>query len=241
MSLMNETAHVALLERRPHEATRAVVEILGDDAPRALYKAFDEFNAEHFAGMLGAPLLFVMQTSSPRALGDYCGRDVHGLRSRVRIAPKVLTRGERFAVDVLLHEMVHAWQSEIADDQEHGYKGHGPKFAEKCNEIGKKLGLPEVGLKGRHGLPDCAQWPICVRPEGYYPAPPPKPARRGAAPAKRRGGAAGGGDEGGAVEAAEELRTALIEAISIVEDLDDEQRRALGFEAWLDGAREALG
>src|SRR6202035_360256 len=111
-------AAVALLERRPHEATRAVVEVLGDDAPRALYKAFDAFNVGHFASALGAPLLFITQTSSPRALGDYCGRDVHGLRSRIRISPAVLARGERFAMDVLLHEMVHAYASEVDGDTE---------------------------------------------------------------------------------------------------------------------------
>ena len=39
-------------------------------------------------------------------------------------------------------------------------------------EIGQKLGLPPVRASRNRGkdadLPSCAQWPHCVRPEGYY-------------------------------------------------------------------------
>jgi hypothetical protein len=237
---MNATASAAALsaplERRPHKATRAVVETLGEEAPRALYRAFDAYNAEHFAGALGAPLIFLTQTSGPRALGDYIGRDVHGLRSRVRIAPGVVARGELFALDVLLHEMVHAWASEVASDPEHGYRGHGPVFAAKCNEIGAKLGLPPVGVKGRKGLPDCAQWPLCVRPAGYYPTAAPPKQRRSKAP--RTPTSAPGEGRAGAATAA--MRSALVGAISIVEDMSARQRRAAGFEDWLTEAKEAL-
>lgn len=149
-----------------------VVDSLGQEAPQALYRAFDAFNAEHFDGKLGAPLILITPPAGARALGDYSERDVHGLRSTIRIAPSTFRRGERFAIDVLLHEMVHAYQSEVDGQTEDGYRGHGPRFAAKCNEIGAKLGLPDVGVKKRKGLPDCAQWPICVRPGGYYPSPP---------------------------------------------------------------------
>jgi hypothetical protein len=63
--------------------------------------------------------------------------------------------------------MIHVWQAET-DNREPGYAGHGPKFAAECNRIGKALGLAEVGVKGRGGLPDCAGWPLNVRPAGYY-------------------------------------------------------------------------
>ncbi len=161
-------------ERRPHLATRAIVDALGHEAPRALYQAFDEFNEAHFDGKLGAPLILVTPPSGARAWGDYAERDVHGLRSTIRIAPSSYRHGRRFAIDVLLHEMVHAYQSEVDRQTEPGYRGHGPRFAAKCNEIGRTLGLPEVGVKRRRGLPDCAQWPVCVRPAGYYPELPPK-------------------------------------------------------------------
>jgi hypothetical protein len=233
---MNTTA--AALERRPHKATRAVVELLGAEAPRALYRAFDAFNAEHFAGQLGAPLLFITQTASPRALGDYCGRDVHGLRSRIRVAPKALDLGEAFATDVLLHEMVHAWQSEVDGDPEAGYKGHGPRFAAKCNEIGARLGLPPVGVKGRHGLPDCAQWPMCVRLPGYYPkAPPPRPRKASSQRTTSTRGENANAD--GSCATAARLRASLVDAVALVEALDDEHRG--GFDAWLTEARALVG
>jgi hypothetical protein len=135
---------------------------------RALYAAFDDQNREHFDGALSPPFILVTYTA-PRALGDHAAaRDPHGLRSVIRLHPRVAASGHRFAQDILLHEMVHAWQVEVAGDGEPGYRGHGPKFAERCNRIGQKLGLAQVGLKGRKGLPDCAQWPVCVRPAGYY-------------------------------------------------------------------------
>lgn len=236
---MNETPTLSpapsAVERLPHEATRVVVEALGDEAPRALYRAYDEFNRKHFGGALGAPLVLLTETSGPRAKGDYIGRDIHGLRSRVRVAPSALARGERFAIDVLLHEMVHAWQSEVDGDTENGYRGHGPRFAAKCNEIGAKLGLPAVGVKGRKGLPDCAQWPVNVRPDGYYPPAPPKK-RAGT---KRREEGGGSPDEASRTPAGC-LREVLGEAIALVEAMDDSTRRAAGLDAWLAEARKAV-
>jgi hypothetical protein len=111
-------------------------------------------------------------------MGDYIDKDVHGIQSRVRLAVKVFDHGHLFALDVLLHELIHAWQAEVVHDREMGYRGHGPKFAAKCNEIGAMLGLPPVGVKGRDGLPDCAQWPMCVRPPDYYGPAKQKPERK---------------------------------------------------------------
>lgn len=158
-----------VLQRTPHVATGEIVQQHGQPAAQLLYKAFQEYNARFFGGNLGAPLVLITNPKSARTLGDYIARDVHGLESRIRIAPRVMERGPLFALDVLLHEMVHAWQEEIEEDGEDGYRGHGPKFAAKCTEIGAQLGLPAVGVKGRDGLPDCKYWPMCVRPEGYYP------------------------------------------------------------------------
>jgi hypothetical protein len=187
-----------LVSRAPHEATGEVVELFGSEPARKLYAAFGNYNRQFFGGELGAPLVLISPAGSARSLGDYCTRDVHGLESRIRIAPKAVRRGERFALDVLLHEMVHAWQAEIDEDEENSYRGHGPKFAEMCTRIGKKLGLHAVGVKGRDGLPDCAHWPMCVRPPGYYPelyiAPTRKP-KDPPAPAEP-----GGGEDGEGVE-----------------------------------------
>ena len=155
--------------RAPHRATAKVVDIAGHPMARLLYAAAADFNARHFGGMLGQPLVLITPAMSARTLGDYVPRDLHGIESRIRIAPKAAERGERFMLDVLLHELVHAWQHEIGGDLEDSYRGHGPKFAERCNLIGAELGLPKVGVKGRDGKPDCKSWPMCVRPAGYYP------------------------------------------------------------------------
>jgi hypothetical protein len=173
--------------RAPHRATRAVVRAEGSAEVRALYSAFAEYNRAHFRRKLEAPLLLVTQTG--RALGDYIARDEHGLRSRIRISPRALARGERFMLDVLLHEMCHAWAHEVDDANESGYRGHGPLFAATCNRIGAKLGLAPVGVKGRDGLPDCAYWPMNVRPADYYPEPFEAPKR------EARSSSASGADE----------------------------------------------
>ncbi len=198
-------------ERGPHKTTRALVERDGHPMIAALYRHFDEVNAWHFGGKLASPLILVSQTSSPRALGDACERDVHGLRSIVRIAPKTLDKGERFAFDVLLHEMVHVWQYEVAGDTEPGYRGHGPRFAEQCNAIADAAKLQgHVGVKGRKGLPDCAQWPLCVRPAGYYGDEAAEREREKRAPKTK---AERDGDAGDAAEARAELSRAGAAAV----------------------------
>ncbi len=146
--------------RRAHRETRRLVMRDGADAPRLLYEAFDAYNAAHFGGQLGAPMIWISQTSSPRALGDYTSRDVHGLQSRIRIAPATWKRGTKRALAVLLHEMVHAWCAEVLKDGEPGYKGHGPLFAAKCNEIGREYGWPECSPKGRGGKTRAECWPV---------------------------------------------------------------------------------
>lgn len=175
-----------VLARTPHLATGEIVELYGAEPAKRLYAAFAEYNAAHFDSSLGSPLILITQAKSARTLGDYIARDVHGLESRIRIAPRAVLRGELLACDVLLHEMVHAWAEEIEEDGEDSYRGHGPKFAKKCNEIGAALGLPPVGVKGRDGLPDCKAWPMCVRPAGFYPEEFVAPTRKPKAEPKER-------------------------------------------------------
>lgn len=182
--------------RAPHRATAAIVEMSGHDGVKAVYAAFAEFNARFFGGLLASPLVLVTLVNS-RAYGDYIARDVHGLESRIRVSPGVFRKGAAFVLDVLLHEMIHAWAQEVAGDLERGYRGHGPKFAAKCNEIGAALGLPPVGVKGRDGKPDCAYWPLNVRPEGYYPTRWTKP-KRGKGKDEPTGEGEGQDDEGAA-------------------------------------------
>jgi len=157
----------ALQVRSVHRELAQLVEHEGTEAPRRLFEVYRQHNAKHFAGKLGEPFVMLMTPSSPRALGDYQGKDPHGIYSRIRVRPNVLKKGAKFTDDVLLHEMVHAWCNEIVGDPEEGYKGHGPEFARKCNAIGETLGLAKVFARGRGG-PNCAQWPMNVRPADYY-------------------------------------------------------------------------
>lgn len=154
--------------RAPARALAALVRQDGLEAPKAVYRAFEDHNREHFGAELGQSMILLTHPSSPRTLGDYVPKDQHGIPSRIRIAPKCERFGLLYVLDVLLHEMVHAWQYEVIEDLEVGYEGHGPLFARKCNEIGAKLELGEVAPKGRGGKPKAAHWPICVRPPGYY-------------------------------------------------------------------------
>lgn len=176
--IKTEWPHELVDDRLPAKALRqlAFAEAEERAAPAALYGLFDRYNKAFFQGKLQQA--YILITDCPlRAYGDYIPADVNGLRSRIRLQPKVWEIGDidkdreyrgRLAADILLHETVHAWAYEIENDREAGYRGHGPKFARKCNEIGQLLGLAPVSPKGRHGFPDCAQWPLNVRPVGYY-------------------------------------------------------------------------
>lgn len=199
------------LQRAPHKATRALVEAEGEPAAKDLYDLFETFNRRFFDGRLEQALILIIETTSRRSLADYVAKDPQGLRSRIRLPPRVAFNtvyGPRLAADALLHEMIHAWQFEIEDDQENGYRGHGPKFAAKCNEIGAALGLGEVSEKGRRGLPDCAHWPCCVRPPDYYATAWQAPTRRPSAPRR----------------ATEETIGATEIPADVDEDLDEEER-----------------
>lgn len=178
-------------ERDAHRAIRARVDAVGAEAPRAVYAMFDWFNARHFAGALAAPLILITPAGSPRALGDYIGRDEHGLTSRIRIPPSTFARGWRHTFATLLHEMVHAWAHEVAHDGEPGYRGHGPVFAGKCTAIGAEYGWPEVAPKGRGGKAKAECWPLA------FIAPPDDAGDETATPRARRKRSGGGEGEGG--------------------------------------------
>jgi hypothetical protein len=121
-----------------------------------------------------------------QALGDCSEVSAFGGRAQIRLRESVLTGRHRlvregteyaegrflYVGDILLHEMVHQWQQGVTGKKEISYKGHGPTFRDKCNEIGRELGLPAVRVAKARGkereLPSCAEWPHCVRPSDYY-------------------------------------------------------------------------
>lgn len=167
MNNANNAPAAIVATRAVHAAMAATVQAAGLDVAREIYETARQFNQDYFGGMLTALLVEITAPASPRALATHEPRTPEGVDCVIRISPAVVAAGPVVWKDVLLHEMIHVWQTE-ADKREPGYAGHGPEFAAKCNEIGAKLGLGEVGVKGRKGLPDCAQWPLNVRPAGYY-------------------------------------------------------------------------
>jgi hypothetical protein len=151
-----------------------------------LYALWDEWNAAFFEGRLAPPYILFSPPESARAYGDCANISSFGGRAQIRIRPSLLTGTHRhlrpgdafaagrarFVADVLLHECVHQWHFEVTGQTEASYHGHGPAFAATCNQVGAALGLPPVRSMKRRGkdreMPSCAQWPICVRPPGFY-------------------------------------------------------------------------
>lgn len=152
----------------------------------SLYDQWEIWNGAFFEGKMVAPYIMFGVPSCPRTLGDYTEVSGFGGHSQIRIRQSLLTGkhpsvrpGEAFAEgrsrlvsDVLLHETIHQYQHELLRRPENSYKGHGPLFRNKCNEIGSKLDLPLVRVAKARGqdktLQSCAHWPHAVRPDGFY-------------------------------------------------------------------------
>ncbi len=150
-------------------ALRSAVARDGTLSAKNLFAAYEAINQTFFGGALPPATLLWTAPGSPRTYADHKAVDEHGIRFRIRMSPSIQKYGLRFIVDVVMHEMVHAACHYFDHDGEPGYRGHGPKFAARCNAIGEVLGLAKVAAKGkRAGKPDCAQWPLNVRPMGYY-------------------------------------------------------------------------
>lgn len=150
-----------------------------------LYDAWEKWNEQFFNSEMVVPCIFLTEPNTPRALADCANISAFGARSQIRIRPSLLTGKHpninpdaplegrvRFIADVMLHEMIHQLQNEVLNNPELSYKGHGPAFAGKCNEIGAVLGLDKVRVAKARGkdkdMPSCAYWPHNVRPLDYF-------------------------------------------------------------------------
>lgn len=169
---VNTDCVIPLAARDPHRTLGIHVETYGTPAAVDLYSQAKIFNELYFDGSLADIIIEIASPASPNSYATHQSMTPEGVACMIRIAPSVVLDGTTFSHDILLHEMIHIWQCEKVWQgnpalYEKGSKGHGPSFAEKCNEIGKALSLPEVAVKGK-GKPDCAYWPYNVRPDGYY-------------------------------------------------------------------------
>lgn len=214
---MNNESTNHLGARNPHKAIVAHVNEFGSDDSQALYNLAAIYDRVFFAGSLGQVFVEIGSPGSPRALATHEARTPEGVACKVRIAPSVVDASPELAADALLHEMVHMWTT-VVGLREPGYEDHGPNFAAKCNAIGKVLGLAPVGVKGRDGLPDCAQWPLNVRPEGFY-GEAPRATKAVAAATKTRAPRAPR-----APKAAAPARSKVEQALDLIASMDDMER-----------------
>jgi hypothetical protein len=154
------------------------------DVAAELYRCWWRWNVQYFRGRLKEPHLTIGITG-PRALGFCKPITDFGAILQITLNQRVVFGAHRivhaawpsdglklFIRDILLHEVIHQWQFEIAANHEKSYRGHGPRFCGQCNRIGEDLGLPPVVVRRRgekHAdRPLCTQWPHCVRPPGFY-------------------------------------------------------------------------
>jgi hypothetical protein len=164
-----------------------------------LYSTWSSFNHDYFDGKLTAPHLAIGRTA-PRSLGhcssttDYGGKVaivlndglVFGTNRNFVVRPWMPAAGtraqgtERFIGDLLLRLTVRQYVLETLNDDEPGYRGFGPKFAEEANRIGNLLGLSPVVDRNRppsvvdsnpetdERQPLARGWPHCVYPDTRY-------------------------------------------------------------------------
>ena len=157
------------------------------------FDAFDELNALCFGGRLEPRPIVWGLTPHGKALGYYSGSD--GLitlhTSLVRPSGDAWRirslLGERYARDVLVHEMVHAAQRELLGHARFG-GNDTHNCASWCDEIVRVtplFGLPPINAApvrqrrvngavrwyvqpGHLKRADLARWPHSIRPRDYY-------------------------------------------------------------------------
>jgi hypothetical protein len=158
-----------------------------------LYAAHEHFNQEYFSARLSVPHLRYGLVAT-RKLGDCLPLTGYGAHREIVIhqgltvapnpawvlapwpAPGLRLFVEdlllRFTVCQAVREGVQADGSRGEGSEESGYGYFGPRFCLHANQIGAKLGLPQVIVRRAgsqdSGLPLAKFWPHCVRPEGYY-------------------------------------------------------------------------
>jgi hypothetical protein len=150
------------------------------------------YNEEYFGGELAPTVIGFEEPGHTNCYGEYSTVSMFGGSGQILIRPSLLAgtlrhfrQGNknkegmrRFTEQVLLHEMIHQWQVEVAGTppgEFDNYGGHGETFSAKANEIGARLGLPPVRLRNKvsHSrdtghLPNPSEWPHCVYPLDCY-------------------------------------------------------------------------
>lgn len=157
----------------------------------SLYQYFDDANIQWFENRIPPLHIQIGDVRSPsKVLGLYYRQGLHGLQGDIVLNKRQFInwyascnlanddameiRFMEFLKDVLLHEMIHAYNDKVLHDPEDNYHGHGPLFRDECNRIGRQLGYPDVrtpkqtAQKFEH-LEKCNYWPQTVCPVDRYP------------------------------------------------------------------------
>lgn len=93
-----------------------------------LAKKFNEFNATYFAGQI--PMVSFTFSNTRNNLGMYFPKT-----HTIRITRYYKNMTEHDMEEILIHEMVHAWQNKTHNNDTGRNRSHGPRFYKKANEI----------------------------------------------------------------------------------------------------------
>jgi hypothetical protein len=115
-----------------------------------LYEAFDKLNEHYFNNELPTAIILITDTERRYAYGWFTvkkiwtdDRDNHQMHE-ISISANAIRKGSHFMVGVLLHEMIHLYNSHVGiKDTSNGYTYHNSKFKEECEKRGLKFNQTE--------------------------------------------------------------------------------------------------
>lgn len=146
-------------------------------------QTWSEYNDLYFDGSLTPAYIAITTPRVAKALADCSLWSSYGGKHQIRIRESVIDGTHSlfnpnhaiadrwlYILDVLLHEQVHQYVHEILNSYSKSYGGHGTFYTDRANQIGDALDLPPVDKRRRKdkSMPISSQWPMCVRPAGYY-------------------------------------------------------------------------
>ena len=102
---------------------------------------FDEYNQIYFSGVLGK-CRFYLLPKSQSILGKYNGQEDKNRKAidRIGIGTSVIWNEDLFK-RVLIHEMVHMYNTRIDKCRLDGVLGHGRRFRREARRLKKEFGI----------------------------------------------------------------------------------------------------
>ena len=102
---------------------------------------FDEYNQKYFSGVLGKCIFYLLPKSQSR-LGKYNGQENKNGKpiDRIGIGTSVIWYEDLFK-RVLIHEMVHMYNTRIDNCRLDGVLGHGRRFRRQARRLKRDFGI----------------------------------------------------------------------------------------------------